>query len=109
VPAAAPVPPEVASDPAGAVFGGPDGLSVIGPVVALAAALLRPGGALGIEHDDGHGAAVPALLARDGAFTGIADHLDLAGRPRFATAVRARGGASGKLASRDALRLPAAD
>jgi release factor glutamine methyltransferase len=82
---------------------------VIGPVVALAAVLLRPGGALGIEHDDGQGEAVPALLARYGAFAGIADHLDLAGRPRFATAVRAGGGPSGKLACRDALRLPAAD
>jgi release factor glutamine methyltransferase len=105
VPAGVPVPPEVALDPAAAVFGGPDGLAVVRPVIGLAAALLRPGGAVGIEHDDGHGAAVPALLARDGLFAAVADHPDLAGRPRFATAVRA----SGRLAGRDALRLPVAD
>ena len=58
------MPPEVADhDPADAVFGGPDGLDVIRPVVARAAALLRPGGALGIEHDETHGAApCPGLL-----------------------------------------------
>jgi release factor glutamine methyltransferase len=105
VPAGVPVPPEVAHDPAAAVFGGPDGLAVVRPVIGLAAALLRPGGAVGIEHDDGHGAAVPALLARDGLFAAVADHPDLAGRPRFATAVRT----SGRLAGRDALRLPVAD
>ena len=64
------------------------GFAVIAPVIRLAAALLRPGGAVGIEHDDGHAEAVPALLARDGAFAGIEDHRDLAGRPRFATARR---------------------
>ncbi|HEU4426957.1 MAG TPA: peptide chain release factor N(5)-glutamine methyltransferase [Pilimelia sp.] len=85
VPDGAAVPPEVADhDPAAAVFGGPDGLAVIRPVVALAAILLRPGGAVGIEHDDSHTAAVVALLRN--AFTGIETHLDLAGRPRFATA-----------------------
>ncbi len=97
VPAGTAVPPEVAGhDPAEAVFGGPDGLAVIRPVVALAAALLRPGGGVGIEHDDGHAAAVPALLRGDGRFTGVRDHPDLAGRPRFATARRAeRDGAGG--------------
>lgn len=83
------VPPEVADhDPAVAVFGGADGLSVIGPVIARAAALLRPGGWFGIEHDDSHGIAVPRLLAATGQFTTIADEPDLAGRPRFATARR---------------------
>jgi release factor glutamine methyltransferase len=86
VPDSTPVPPEVAHDPAGAVFAGPDGLAVIRVVVARAATLLRPGGWLGIEHDDSHGEAVPALLAADGRYVTIADHRDLAGRPRFATA-----------------------
>ena len=63
------MPPEVAGhDPADAVFGGPDGLAVIRPVIARAAALLRPGGAFGIEHDDEHAAAVPELLRADGRF-----------------------------------------
>ena len=75
-------------DPAEAVFGGPDGLAVIGPVVALAAVLLRPGGVVGIEHDDVHAEAVPALVRADGRFTDVVDHDDLTGRPRFATAVR---------------------
>lgn len=89
VPAEVAVPPEVARhDPAEAVFGGPDGLAVIRPVVARAAALLRPGGALGVEHDDTHGRTVPELLAADGRYTAVTDHPDLTGRPRFATASR---------------------
>lgn len=89
VPVGTAVPPEVADhDPAEAVFGGTDGLDVIRPVVALAAALLRPGGVAGIEHDDVHADAVPGLLAADGRFTAITAHRDLTGRPRFATARR---------------------
>ncbi len=89
VPETTPLPPEVADhDPPAAVFGGPDGLAVIRPVIARAGALLRPGGWLGIEHDDTHGAAVPVLLAADGRYAEIADHPDLAGRPRFAVARR---------------------
>jgi release factor glutamine methyltransferase len=61
---------------------------VIRPVVALAAALLKPGGVAGIEHDDVHAAAVPALLEADGRFTDVTGHLDLSGRPRYATARR---------------------
>ena len=85
VPEGTPVPPEVADDPHRAVFAGPDGLAVIRPVIHRAAALLRPGGWFGVEHDDSHGEAVPELL-RD--WADVADHRDLAGRPRFATARR---------------------
>lgn len=89
VPDAVPVPPEVSGhDPAEAVFGGPDGLAVIRGVVARAGALLRPGGAVAIEHDDTHGLAVPELLRADGRYEDVTDHPDLAGRPRFATARR---------------------
>ncbi len=89
VPDGAPVPPEVVDhDPAEAVFGGPDGLAVIRPVLALAANLLKSGGVVGIEHDDVHGEAVPALLRADGRFTEVTGQLDLTGRPRFATARR---------------------
>lgn len=90
VPASTAVPAEVARyDPGEAVFGGPDGLAVIRPVIGLAARLLRPGGRFGIEHDDTHGVVVPDLLRADGRFVNIADHRDLAERPRFATARRA--------------------
>ncbi|MFF3855314.1 peptide chain release factor N(5)-glutamine methyltransferase [Micromonospora sp. NPDC002575] len=89
VPRAVEVPPEVAAhDPDEAVFGGADGLDVIRPVLARAARLLRPGGVLGVEHDDTHGAAVPALLAADGRYEAVEEHRDLTGRPRFATARR---------------------
>ncbi|WP_446211168.1 peptide chain release factor N(5)-glutamine methyltransferase [Micromonospora sp. IBSANI012] len=89
VPRAVAVPPEVAGhDPDEAVFGGTDGLSVIRPVLARAGDLLCPGGGLGVEHDDTHGAAVPALLAGDGRYVDVAEHRDLAGRSRFATAFR---------------------
>jgi release factor glutamine methyltransferase len=89
VPAGAAVPAEVSEhDPAEAVFGGADGLAVIRPVIALAARLLRSGGVVGIEHDDGHARAVPGLLRADGRFTDVAGHDDLTGRPRYATARR---------------------
>jgi len=89
VPDGTPVQPEVAGhDPYQAVFGGSDGLDVIRPVIHRAAGLLRPGGWLGIEHDDSHGEAVPALLVGARAYADIKDHRDLAGRPRFATARR---------------------
>ncbi|WP_433529686.1 peptide chain release factor N(5)-glutamine methyltransferase [Micromonospora sp. CA-263727] len=89
VPQEVAVPPEVAGhDPAEAVFGGADGLAVLRPVIDRAAALLRPLGVLGVEHDDTHGAAVPGLLAADGRYAAVAGHHDLVGRPRFATASR---------------------
>ncbi|OLF18691.1 peptide chain release factor N(5)-glutamine methyltransferase [Actinophytocola xanthii] len=89
VPAGTVVPPEVAKhDPARAVFGGPDGLEVIRQVVGCAARLLRPGGALAVEHDDTQGESVPALLSARRVLTEVTDHPDLAGRPRFATARR---------------------
>lgn len=84
------LPPEVTGhDPAEAVFGGPDGLAVIRPVLRRAADLLRPGGWLGIEHDETHAEQVPALM-RPG-FVRVADHPDLAGRPRFTTGQRRPG------------------
>jgi release factor glutamine methyltransferase len=89
VPEGTAVPPEVAEhDPAEAVFGGADGLAVIRPLIALAGALVRAGGVVGIEHDDLHAAAVPDLLRADGNFVEVAAHEDLTGRPRFATARR---------------------
>jgi release factor glutamine methyltransferase len=89
VPDATPVPPEVrAGDPAVAVFGGPDGLAVTPAVAARAATLLRPGGAFAVEHDDTHADAVPALLRARPELCDVEEHVDLNGRPRFATARR---------------------
>lgn len=76
---------EVAADPAGAVFGGEDGLEVIRPLTRRCAALVRSGGAVAIEHDESHPAAVLELLESAG-LTEATSHKDLAGRFRFATA-----------------------
>ena len=89
VPSGTDVPPEVADhDPPAAVFAGRDGLDVIRPVVSTAARLLKPGGALAIEHDERHADAVLALLSTHPGLTDVQDHPDLTGRPRFATATR---------------------
>jgi release factor glutamine methyltransferase len=87
---AAGLPPEVtAHDPHVAVFGGTDGLDVIRPLIGRIASLLRPGGALAIEHDETHAYVVPTLIHADGRFTDVELHHDLARRPRFTTATRA--------------------
>lgn len=84
------LPPEVRDhEPAAALWGGPDGLTVVRVVESAAGRLLRPGGRLGVEHDDRHGDAVPGLLAAANRWDEIVDHPDLTGRPRFATARRA--------------------
>jgi release factor glutamine methyltransferase len=86
---AAGLPPEVREhDPTGAVFAGTDGLDVIRRLIPGVAVLLRPGGAVGVEHDDTHAYVVPTLVAEDGRFTDVRLHHDLAGRPRFTTATR---------------------
>ncbi|HJT03838.1 MAG TPA: peptide chain release factor N(5)-glutamine methyltransferase [Pseudonocardiaceae bacterium] len=90
VPLGARLAPEVAwYDPPAAVFAGADGLAVIPDVVRTGTRLLREGGSIAIEHDDSHAEAVPALLAARRVLIEVADHADLAGRPRFATARRA--------------------
>ncbi|WP_420120386.1 peptide chain release factor N(5)-glutamine methyltransferase [Nakamurella sp.] len=91
VPDGTEVAPEVADhDPPEAVFAGPDGLAVIRPLLSVAAALLRIGGSLAIEHDDTQGESVPALLRSRRVLTDVEDHQDLTGRPRFVTATRVR-------------------
>jgi release factor glutamine methyltransferase len=89
VPPGAELPPEVIDfDPVQAVFAQEGGLAVLRHAVNTAARLLRPGGGLAIEHDDTHGSAVPNLVAGRKVLTDVADHNDLAGRPRFVTARR---------------------
>jgi release factor glutamine methyltransferase len=88
VPETAEVGPEVRHDPAQAVYAGPDGLALMPALLRAAAGLLRPGGLLVIEHDASHGEALPRLLSAAGNWTAVRDCADLAGRPRFALAVR---------------------
>ncbi|ORV16517.1 peptide chain release factor N(5)-glutamine methyltransferase [Mycobacterium celatum] len=81
--------PEVSQhDPPHAVFGGPDGMTVITAVTALAGRLLRPGGLFAVEHDDTTSAQTSELVTGTGRFDEIVAHADLASRPRFVTARR---------------------
>jgi release factor glutamine methyltransferase len=75
-------------DPVVALFSGQDGLDAIRVVTAVAARLLRAGGLLCFEHADVQGQSAPAVATASQAFTGVRDHRDLTGRPRFVTAVR---------------------
>lgn len=83
--------PEVAQhDPAHALFGGPDGMAVISPIVRRAARWLAPEGLLAVEHDDTTAEATVSAIAATGAYRDITSRRDLAGRPRFVTACRAK-------------------
>ena len=83
------VPAEVRDhDPAEALFSGADGLDEIRVLVGVAARLLVDGGLLCFEHADVQGEAAPAVVLATGDFHTVRDRLDLAGRPRFVTAVR---------------------
>ncbi|OMC23365.1 peptide chain release factor N(5)-glutamine methyltransferase, partial [Mycobacterium colombiense] len=89
VPDGAVLDPEVAQhDPHQAVFGGPDGLAVIAPLVRLAGRWLRPGGLIGVEHDDTTSAKTAELFDRTEVFDDVQARADLTGRPRFVTARR---------------------
>jgi release factor glutamine methyltransferase len=91
---AVPRDPEVAQyDPPRALYGGHDGLDVVRGIATSAAALLRPGGVLVVEHSDAQGedggeSGVPAVLREHGSWVDVVDHRDLAGRARTTTAVR---------------------
>jgi len=89
IPDGAVLEPEVAEhDPAHALFGGPDGMQVIGPIVALSARLLRPGGLAAVEHDDTTADQTVAMFTETGVFSEVTSRRDLTGRPRFVTARR---------------------
>jgi len=91
---AVPRDPEVAQyDPPRALYGGHDGLDVVRGIATSAAALLRSGGVLVVEHSDAQGedggeSGVPAVLREHGSWVDVVDHPDLAGRARTTTAVR---------------------
>jgi release factor glutamine methyltransferase len=92
---AVPREPEVRDyDPPRALFGGADGLDVVRGVAVAAAALLRPGGTLLIEHGDQQGEragelGVPHVLRELGGFASVVDQPDLTGRDRITIATRA--------------------
>jgi len=92
---AVPREPEVRDyDPPRALYGGVDGLDVVRGLAVAAAALLRPGGTLVVEHGDQQGEAagelgVPFVLREHGAFLSVVDQVDLTGRDRVTLAVRA--------------------
>lgn len=80
--------PEVRDhDPLVALVAGPDGLDVIRAVERTAHRLLKPGGAVVVEHEDDQGATAPALFTPD-RWAGVEDHRDLAGRPRWLSATK---------------------
>ena len=75
-------------DPAAALWAGGDGLDAIREVERVASRLLRPGGLVGCEHADVQGETAPAVFTAAGRWSGVRDHPDLNGRPRFVTARR---------------------
>lgn len=88
---AVPLDPEVRDhDPEAALYGGSaDGLAIPVAVAARAAELARVGAVFLMEHADAQGEALPEALSRTGSWTDVADHTDLAGRPRVTSAHRA--------------------
>ncbi|HEY4152074.1 MAG TPA: peptide chain release factor N(5)-glutamine methyltransferase [Pseudolysinimonas sp.] len=74
-------------DPEVALYGGPDGLDVVRAISIRAAALLRTGGTLVLEHGELQGAAIRDVLTADG-WRAAATHRDLLGRDRTTTALR---------------------
>ena len=89
IPDGATLEPEVAEhDPPHALFGGPDGMTVIRAIAELAARWLRAGGRCAVEHDDTTAARTVDVFTHTGLFVDISARHDLAGRPRFVTAIR---------------------
>lgn len=88
VPETSDLEPEVYSDPHIAVFSGESGMDMIVEMIHLIHVLLKPGGVVGLEHDDTTSGQVQAVFNRHGGFTDVAVLKDLSGRARFVTASR---------------------
>ncbi len=85
---AVPIDPEVRDfDPELALYGGEDGLDVIRDISGIAAALLRPGGLLVLEHADGQSEAIRELLLESG-WQNVSAFEDATFRYRTITALR---------------------
>jgi release factor glutamine methyltransferase len=79
------LPPELAHEPPGALFAGPDGYAVLRPLVAQAPGYLRPGGTLAVEVAPAQAETVAAFCTQAG-LEQVAIRRDLAGRPRVVSA-----------------------
>ena len=89
IPDGAALEPEVAEhDPPHALFGGPDGMTVVNAVIALAGRWLRAGGRCAVEHDDTTATRTVEAFTGSGQFGDVTARRDMAGRPRFVTAIR---------------------
>lgn len=85
---AIPIDPEVRNfDPELALYGGEDGLDVIRDISGIAAALLRVGGLLVLEHAETQSDAIRELLLNDG-WLSVSAFQDAAMRYRTITAIR---------------------
>lgn len=96
------LPPEVRDhDPRLALDGGADGLGVIGPLIAGAAARLGPSGAIALETAGAAQAATVGARLRDTGFAHVETRRDLAGVERFVVARgRSRSGRDAALEGR---------
>ncbi|WP_017538349.1 MULTISPECIES: peptide chain release factor N(5)-glutamine methyltransferase [Nocardiopsis] len=84
------IPPEVRDhDPAPALWAGADGLDLIRDLEAVGRRLLRPGGAMAIEHGDGQGIDIPPLFPEERGWRDVRNRKDLAHRDRFVVMRRA--------------------
>jgi release factor glutamine methyltransferase len=76
----------VEHEPAIALFGGVDGMDVPREFIFASARLLKSGGLLAIEHNESQGNLIAQELSKE--FEEILLHNDLAGRPRWTSAIR---------------------
>ncbi len=87
---AARIPPEVRNhDPAPALWSGGDGLDMIRDLEQVGRRLLRPGGAMALEHGDGQGIDIPRLFGEELGWCDVRNRKDLAHRDRFVVMRRA--------------------
>ena len=81
--------PEVAEwEPEAALYGGPDGLEILRPLVRGAPDVLHPGGLLALEMGAGQAGDVSAVVRETGRYGDPMVRKDLAGRDRILLAVR---------------------
>ncbi|MER6626415.1 HemK/PrmC family methyltransferase, partial [Streptomyces sp. NPDC000931] len=84
------IPPEVRDyDPAPALWSGEDGLDMIRDLEGVGRRLLRPGGAMAVEHHDGQGIDIPRLFPEDRGWRDVLNRKDMARRDRFVVMRRA--------------------
>jgi release factor glutamine methyltransferase len=88
------LPPELAHEPPEALFAGPDGLAVLGPLVAGVASVLATSAGFAVELAPDQAAGVAAACAAAG-LREVRVLRDLAGRPRVVAARAPEGGEPG--------------